>query len=83
MYYFQYPVADTTLYEGNLTSSLNSGRDEILEVQKIVDASGTVVQVSRFLIKFDSSGNKQWTKQFGTSSNESSRDVFLDNSGNV
>ena len=36
-----------------------------------------------FLIKFDSSGNKQWTKQFGTSSNESSRDVFVDNSGNV
>ena len=35
MYYFQYPTADTTIYEGNLTSSLNSGRDQILEVQKM------------------------------------------------
>ena len=53
MYYFQYPTADTTIYEGNLTSSLNSGRDQILEVQKNVDETGTVVSVSRILMKFD------------------------------
>ena len=53
MYYFQYPTADTTIYEGNLTSSLNSGRDSVLEVQKNVDATGTVVSVSRILMKFD------------------------------
>jgi hypothetical protein len=53
MYLFQYPIADTTLYEGNLTSSLNAGRDSILEIQKNVDATGTVVSVSRILIKFD------------------------------
>ena len=53
MYLFQYPIADTTIYEGNLTSSLNAGRDEILEVQKNVDDTGTVVSVSRILMKFD------------------------------
>ena len=53
MYYFQYPTADTTIYEGNLTSSLNSGRDSVLEVQKNVDATGTVVSGSRILMKFD------------------------------
>ena len=53
MYYFQYPVSDTTIYEGNLTSSLNAGQDEILEVQKIIDKTGTIVQASRILIKFD------------------------------
>ena len=53
MYYFIYPSEDTTLYEGNLTSSLNAGQDQILEVQKIMDKTGTVVNVSRALIKFD------------------------------
>lgn len=53
MYYFIYPSEDTTLYEGNLTSSLNAGQDQILEIQKIMDDTGTVVNVSRVLIKFD------------------------------
>ena len=53
MYYFIYPSEDTTIYEGNLTSSLNAGQDQILEIQKIIDDTGTVVNVSRVLIKFD------------------------------
>lgn len=53
MYYFEYPTADTTIFEGNLTSSLNAGLDEVLEVQKLKDESGEVIQVSRILMKFD------------------------------
>ena len=65
MYYFEYPTADTTLFEGNLSSSLNAGIDEILEVQKLKDESGTVIQVSRVLIKFDY-GNISRYKTNGT-----------------
>ena len=53
MYYFQYPTADTTIYENNLSSSLNAGSDQIIEVLKNVDETGTVVSVSRILMKFD------------------------------
>tara|TARA_B100001113_G_scaffold335511_1_gene315135 strand:+ start:2155 stop:3282 length:1128 start_codon:yes stop_codon:yes gene_type:complete len=53
MYYFIYPDSDTTIYEGGLTQSLNAGIDPILEVQKLIDASGTITQASRTLIKFD------------------------------
>ena len=53
MYYFIYPNSDTTIYEGSLTQSLNAGRDAIIEVQKIIDDSGTIMQNSRVLIKFD------------------------------
>ena len=53
MYYFIYPSEDTTLFEGDLTSSLNAGHDQILEIQKNMDATGTVVNVSRVLIKFE------------------------------
>ncbi len=30
MYYFEYPITDTTIYSGNVTSSINTGLDEIL-----------------------------------------------------
>ena len=53
MYYFIYPDSDTTIYEGSLTQSLNAGQDPIIEVQKLVDDSGTIVQNSRALIRFD------------------------------
>ena len=53
MYYFIYPDSDTTIYEGSLTQSLNTGQDPIIEVQKLVDDSGTIVQNSRALIRFD------------------------------
>jgi len=52
MFYFEYPMADTTIYEGNVSSSINTGLDEILEVQKKVNDAGTEVDVSRILIKF-------------------------------
>jgi len=36
-----------------------------------------------FLVKYDSSGTKQWTKQLGTSSFDSGNDVTTDSSGNI
>ena len=36
-----------------------------------------------FLVKYDSSGNLQWTRQFGTSSDDRGQAVALDASGNV
>jgi hypothetical protein len=36
-----------------------------------------------FLVKYNSSGTKQWTKQLGTSSNESGKGVATDSSANV
>jgi|TARA_B100000035_G_scaffold311401_1_gene320889 hypothetical protein len=53
MYYFEYPTADTTLYEGNVSSSINTALDEILEIRKFVNTAGTTVAVSRAIIKFD------------------------------
>ena len=53
MYYFEYPTTDGTIYEGNVTSSRNTGLDEILEINKNVNSTGTTISVSRALIKFD------------------------------
>ena len=53
MHYFIYADADATLYEGSATQSRNTGLDEILEVRKDINDSGTVINVSRALVKFD------------------------------
>ena len=53
MHYFEYPITDTTIYEGNVTSSINTGLDQILEVEKNINSSGTTISVSRILMKFD------------------------------
>ena len=51
MHYFEYPTKDTTLYE--VSQSMNTGQDEILEIRKDMSAAGDVIKVSRALIKFD------------------------------
>ncbi len=51
MHYFIFPDKDTTLYQQ--TGSKNTGLDEILEVRKDLNASGTNPKVSRALIQFD------------------------------
>ena len=51
MHYFTFAEKDTTLYE--VSKSMNSGLDEILEIRKDVSDTGDVVNVSRILIKFD------------------------------
>ena len=52
MFYFEYPTVDTTLYEGTVSSAINTGLDEILEIDKKVNDAGTEVDVSRVFIKF-------------------------------
>ena len=53
MHYFEFATADATLYEGEATQSVNTGLDPILEVRKDMNANGTVINVSRALVKFD------------------------------
>ena len=53
MHFFTFAEKDATLYEGSATQSRNTGLDEILEVRKDMNADGSVVNVSRALIKFD------------------------------
>ena len=36
-----------------------------------------------FLVKYNSSGTKQWTKQLGTSSDDEGNGVSTDSSGNI
>jgi hypothetical protein len=36
-----------------------------------------------FVVKYNSSGNKQWLKQFGTTSGDSGNAIALDSSGNI
>lgn len=52
MFYFEYPTVDTTLYQATPSSSTNTGIDEIIEVRKDINDSGTKIDVSRILIKF-------------------------------
>ncbi len=53
MHYFIFGDKDATMYSGGTTSSINTGADEILEVNKTVNQNGSVANVSRVLIQFD------------------------------
>ena len=53
MHYFEFGKRDTTLYSGGTTASRNTGLDEILEINKVVNNNGSVQNVSRVLIDFD------------------------------
>ncbi len=53
MHYFEFAQKDATVYEASATQSANTGLDEILEIRKDMNEAGTVVNVSRVLIKFD------------------------------
>ena len=53
MHYFEFGKRDTTLYSGGTTASRNTGLDEILEINKVVNNNDTVANVSRILIDFD------------------------------
>lgn len=53
MHYFEFGKRDTSIYSGGTTASINTGLDEILEITKNVNQSGTVANVSRILIDFD------------------------------
>jgi hypothetical protein len=53
MHYFEFGKRDATIYSGGTTSSINTGLDEILEINKTVNDNGTIANVSRVLIDFD------------------------------
>ena len=53
MHYFEFGKRDATIYSGGTTSSVNTGQDEILEINKVVNDDGTIANVSRILIDFD------------------------------
>ena len=53
MHYFEFGKRDATIYSGGTTSSINTGFDEILEINKVVSNDGTVQNISRVLIDFD------------------------------
>ena len=53
MYYFEFPKIDATIYEGNVTSSIITGLDQILEINKNMNSAGSTIDVSRVLIQFD------------------------------
>ena len=53
MRYFEFPSKDSTIYQGQLTGSQNTGLDEILEIVKYTNNTGNPVNVSRVLMKFD------------------------------
>ena len=66
MHFFEFAQKDATLYEGEATQSVNTGLDEILEIQKKMNDSGTQINVSRILIQFEisnisSSADLEWT----------------------
>jgi len=53
MHFFIFGDKDATIYSGGTTSSINTGADEILEVNKVVAENGSVQNISRALIQFD------------------------------
>ena len=47
MHYFEFGKRDATIYSGGTTSSINTGLDEILEINKNVNQSGTIANIAR------------------------------------
>ena len=47
------------------------------------DGNTNIGEIDIFLVKFNSSGKKQWTKQLGTSDNDSGESVTTDSSDNI
>jgi hypothetical protein len=48
-----------------------------------LDGNTSAGDIDLFVVKYSSSGTKQWTKQLGTSSWEDAKGVATDSSGNV
>ena len=75
------------------TSSVDYGRSIVLDSANNIYISGTtsgaldnntrVGGIDIFLVKYSSSGMKQWTQQFGTSSLDFPRGVAVDTTGNI
>ena len=48
-----------------------------------LDGNTSAGNADLFVVKYNSSGTKQWTKQLGTSSTDTANGVATDSSGNV
>ena len=48
-----------------------------------LDSNTNLGSYDGFLVKYNSSGTKQWTKQFGTNKNDFGYALDLDSSGNI
>jgi hypothetical protein len=48
-----------------------------------LDGNTSLGSTDIFLVKYNSSGTKQWTKQLGTNSMDSGNGVTTDSSGNI
>ena len=48
-----------------------------------LDSNSNSGQSDVFLVKYNSSGTKQWTKQIGTSTDDIARAIAIDNSNNI
>jgi len=48
-----------------------------------LDGNTSAGNTDLFVVKYNSSGTKQWTKQLGTSGNDNASGVATDSSGNV
>ena len=48
-----------------------------------LDGNANAGEVDIFLVKYSSSGVRQWTRQYGTSSNEAASGIGTDSSGNI
>ena len=65
----------TTDSSGNIYVTGNTGGD--------LDGNTSSGGQDIFLVKYDSSGTKQWTKQLGTTESDNGNDVTTDSSGNI
>jgi len=75
-------TSETDLANGVATDS--SGNVYVAGVTyKHLDGNTSAGKADLFVVKYNSSGTKQWTQQLGTSSRDHARGVATDSSGNV
>lgn len=72
---------------GHTDDGLDGNKNAGEEVEKGGGASGSVESTPTYadiiLIKYDSFGEKQWTRQLGTESREKAHSVAIDSEGNI
>jgi hypothetical protein len=64
-----------------VTGNTNGGLDDYINAG--LDGYSNEDDGDIFVIKYNSSGTKQWTKQLGTSSDDDARGIATDSSGNI
>jgi hypothetical protein len=94
MFLVKYDSSETKQWTKQLgTSSRDDGQGVITDSSDNIyvtgqtrgdlDGNTNLGYTDIFLVKYDSSGTKQWTKQLGTSSTDEGEGVTTDSSGNI